>query len=95
MPKKFKGLFQTILVVWAFVFIIWVNKIYLFETEKHGIILTTTVTVYSEPAENTTELFVIHEGTKVKILRPSGDWLEVRLIDGKTGWLKNNVLDTI
>lgn len=92
---KFKGIFLSFLFCMIFVLTIWLNKIYLFETEKHGVILIPTVTVYAEPAENTTELFVIHEGTEVSILRSSGNWLEVRLIDGKTGWLVNEVLDTI
>jgi tetratricopeptide (TPR) repeat protein len=92
---RFKGLFVTLLVCWIFILLIWTTKIYLFETEKQGVILSTSVTVYAEPAANTTELFVIHEGTIVNILRSSGEWLEVRLIDGKTGWLSGNVLEVI
>lgn len=92
---KFKSLFNTVLVIWLFALVIWANKIYLFESEIHGVILLSTVTVQAEPSDNTTELFVIHEGTKVKINRSSGDWFEIQLIDGKTGWLKNNALEKI
>lgn len=92
---KWKSLFVTFLVLWLFLLTIWINKIYLFETEKYGVILASTVTVHAEPAADTTELFVLHEGTRVKVLRISNSWLEIRLADGKTGWLQSDVLEII
>ena len=92
---KWKTAFVASLVLWLLLLTIWINKIYLFETEKYGVILASTITVYAEPAENTTELFVLHEGTRVKIERTSSGWFEIRLADGKTGWLVNNVLEII
>jgi tetratricopeptide (TPR) repeat protein len=92
---KWKSAFVTSLMVWLFLLTIWVNKIYLFETEKYGVILAPTITVHAEPAENTTELFVLHEGTRVRVERSSNGWLEIRLADGKTGWLQSSVLEII
>ena len=92
---KWKSAFVTSLVIWLFLLTVWLNKIYLFETEKYGVILASTITVHAEPAENTTELFVLHEGTRVKVERSSSGWLEIRLADGKTGWLKSSVLEII
>jgi tetratricopeptide (TPR) repeat protein len=92
---KWKSVFVASLILWLLLLTIWINKIYLFETEMYGVILASTTTVYSEPAENTTELFVLHEGTRVKVERASGSWYEIRLADGKTGWLINNVLEVI
>jgi len=92
---KWKSLFVTTLIVWLFLLVIWINKIYLFETEKYGVILASTITVHAEPADNTTELFVLHEGTKVKVQRASGGWYEIRLADGKTGWLDKDVIEII
>lgn len=92
---KFKALFTAVLIIWLFLLSVWISKIYLFESQKHGVILSSSVTIYAEPSDNTTELFVIHEGTKVQVNRSSNGWLEIQLIDGKTGWLKNTVLEII
>lgn len=92
---KWKSVFVTMLIIWLFLLTIWLNKIYLFETEKYGVILASTITVHAEPADNTTELFVLHEGTKVKVQRASGGWYEIRLADGKTGWLDKDVIEII
>jgi len=93
--EKLKTFFVSTLIIMVFAGSIWVSKIYQFETVDYGIILNSTVTIYSGPAENSTELFVIHEGTKVKIERSASDWYEIRLEDGKTGWLTQNVLEII
>ncbi len=92
---KMKTLFVTSLILLFLAGSVWITKIYQFETENYGIILNSTVTVFSGPADNSTELFVIHEATKVKIERIASDWYEIRLEDGKTGWLSQNVLEII
>ena len=53
-----------------------------------AIVMSPTVTVRSAPDENSTELFVIHEGTKVWIIDQVGDWLRIKIADGNNGWLK-------
>ncbi len=58
---------------------------------KHNqaIILTPSVTIKSSPDEDSgTDLFLLHEGTKVTISDELGDWREVVLSDGNSGWLK-------
>ncbi|MFC2098430.1 tetratricopeptide repeat protein [Bacteroidota bacterium] len=62
---------------------------------KHNqaIILTPSVAIKSSPDENSgTDLFLLHEGTKVTIADELGDWREVVLSDGNRGWLKENDL---
>jgi len=53
------------------------------------------VSVVSEPALDGTEVFILHEGTKVKINRILNGWLEISIPDGKTGWLEKRSLDMI
>lgn len=60
-----------------------------------AIIMSPTVTVRSAPDENSTELFVIHEGTKVWIIDQVGDWLRIRIADGNNGWLKLSEVEKI
>lgn len=52
-----------------------------------ALVSASSVTVESSPDESGTDLFLIHEGTKVFIKEHIGDWTRIRLSDGKTGWL--------
>ncbi len=63
-------------------------------TKHHqAIILTPSVTIKSSPDEDSgTDLFLLHEGTKVTISDELGDWREVVLSDGNSGWLKETDL---
>ena len=58
--------------------------------EREGIIFTPTVTVKSSPSENSVDLFVIHEGTKVQILDNLENWTEIKIANGSVGWLKKS-----
>lgn len=67
-------------------------------THSHtdGIIFATAVTVKSSPSESSTDLFIIHAGSKVEILDNTlHDWYEVKLEEGKQGWIPTNVLEVI
>ena len=61
-----------------------------------AIILTPSVTVKSSPSEKSTDLFLIHEGSKVEILDGSmKDWMEVKFEEGKQGWIPVNAAEVI
>lgn len=61
-----------------------------------GIITSSSVTVKSTPAESGNDLFVIHEGTHVDIQDDSmKEWAEVRIADGKVGWVPKKSFERI
>ena len=62
-----------------------------------GAIVTRPVTtVQSSPGRDSAkDLFVLHEGTKVKVLDSVGDWRNIELADGRQGWLPEADLDVI
>ncbi|MBO4442117.1 MAG: tetratricopeptide repeat protein [Bacteroidaceae bacterium] len=61
-----------------------------------AIIMSPSVTVKSTPSGAGTDLFIIHEGRKVKILDSSmKEWVEIRLEDGNTGWIPVNAMEII
>jgi tetratricopeptide (TPR) repeat protein len=61
-----------------------------------AIIMSPSVTVKSTPSSAGTDLFIIHEGRKVKILDSTmKEWVEIRLEDGNTGWIPVNVMEII
>ena len=65
-------------------------------TLREAVILAAKVDVMSGPGEQGgTEVFSLHEGTKVTLDRESGEWIEIILPDRKGGWVKNEVLGVI
>jgi tetratricopeptide (TPR) repeat protein len=60
-----------------------------------AVVMTPTITVKGEPNTSSTDLFIIHEGTKVYIMDVIGDWNEIKLSDGKTGWLHKKDIEPI
>lgn len=63
--------------------------------QKAAIVYAQTVTLKSTPDSSGTDLFVLHEGTKVWIKSTLGSWYEVRTEDGNTAWLPSNAIEKI
>lgn len=63
--------------------------------QHNAIIYESSVTVKSEPGENSTELFVLHEGTRVSVLETTSDWTCIQLPNGNKGWLKTEEIKGI
>ena len=61
-----------------------------------AIILSPSVTVRSTPSESGTSLFILHEGHKVEVKDDSmREWKEIRLEDGKVGWVPATAIEVI
>lgn len=61
-----------------------------------AIIMQPSVTVKSTPDDSGTDLFVLHEGTKVYINDNSmKGWKEVSLEDGSRGWVSTESIEVI
>lgn len=56
--------------------------------QHEAIVFTQTVNIKSSPDENSKDIFVLHEGTKVKLLDVLADWQEIRIANGSVGWIK-------
>lgn len=67
----------------------------IFTDSREAIILAGSETAKSTPDESGTEVFVIHEGTKVKIRSTLGEWSEVKLEDGNVGWIRTSAFEVI
>ncbi|MEP2936402.1 MAG: tetratricopeptide repeat protein [Gilvibacter sp.] len=62
------------------------------QAKRFGIIFEEAIDVKSEPTPSGEFAFELHEGTKVSIVDQDQDWLLIRLIDGKEGWVPSEVL---
>jgi hypothetical protein len=60
-----------------------------------GIILAPSVVVRSSPSTTGTELFILHEGTKIKVNEEVSGWQNIRVIDGREGWIKASDFESI
>ena len=66
------------------------------ETKQGAIVIAPTVNVKKTPAVSGTDVFVIHEGTRVDITdRGMKQWRGVKLADGREGWLKTSQIEEI
>ena len=63
---------------------------------RGAIIIQSVVPVKSTPTQGGTDLFILHEGTKVNIKDDSMDgWKEIRMADGKEGWVQTSQIELI
>ena len=62
---------------------------------EYAIIFSPSVTIKGSPDKSGTELFLLHEGTKVKVIDSLGDWRNIQLSYGNEGWLKKEDIEMI
>jgi len=62
---------------------------------RSAIIFSPSVNGKSSPDESGTDLFVLHEGSKVYIEDEVGKWYEIKLSDGNKGWVPSDCLSII
>ena len=66
------------------------------ENRNGAIVVSSSVSIYKSPADNADTPFVLHEGTRVDITdRSIKGWREVRIADGREGWLHENTIEEI
>ncbi|MDR2815210.1 MAG: tetratricopeptide repeat protein [Proteiniphilum sp.] len=60
-----------------------------------AIVMAGAATVNASPDANSSQLFELHEGTKVKIRNSDGNWFEIRIADGSVGWIRQQEVEII
>ena len=62
---------------------------------KFAIVYANEINIQSEPNLRSETVFKLHEGTKVQVMDVVEDWKQIKLTDGKTGWIPRKVLKEI
>ena len=62
---------------------------------RDAIVMTGVVTVKSSPDKSGTDLFQLHEGTKVVVKSTLGKWTEIKLGNGNIGWVEQENIENI
>ena len=70
------------------------NKSLVYDS-REAVIFAPSVNGKSSPDSSGTDLFVLHEGSKVTIEDNLGEWYEIKLSDGNKGWVPSNCLEII
>ena len=90
----FGGLAVLVLMVFALIFAAWQKRDYV--RADDAVVMRPVVPVKSAPSgADTKDLFILHEGTCVEVLDSVGDWCNVKLSDGREGWLKKDGISII
>ncbi|MBQ9891873.1 MAG: BatD family protein [Bacteroidales bacterium] len=67
-----------------------------FIRHDEAIVLKAVSSVKSSPSQDgSKDLFILHEGTKVKVLDSVGSWINIELSDGREGWIPSADIETI
>lgn len=68
----------------------------LLENRTGAIVTAMSATAKSTPSLSGTDLFVLHEGTKVEIVDDSmAGWKKIKLADGRDGWMEVSKMEMI
>ncbi len=58
-----------------------------YKSEQPAIVFAQESLVKSEPNERSSEVFLLHEGTKVMVLEDLEEYIKIEIADGKSGWV--------
>lgn len=58
-----------------------------YNAEQPAIVFASECLVKSEPNNRSTEVFLLHEGTKIQVVEGLEEYSKIELADGKTGWV--------
>ncbi|MBQ8062275.1 MAG: BatD family protein [Bacteroidales bacterium] len=86
------GIVLLILSLCCLGFSVWQKQAY--SSDDSAIVMLPVSSVKSSPSGGK-DLFIIHEGTKVKILDSVGSWMNISLADGRQGWIDGEALEEI
>jgi tetratricopeptide (TPR) repeat protein len=60
-----------------------------------AVVIATIATAKNSPDPQSSDAFVIHAGLKVRVTEAIGEWIRIRLADGKVGWVQMSVTERI
>lgn len=90
----YSGILMLLLAGMSLGFSLWQKTDYM---KADSAIVTSPVSaVKSSPSgESAKDLFILHEGTKVRISDEVGEWRNIELADGRQGWMRSDEMEII
>ena len=90
----FTGIVLLLMAASSLSFSLWQKNDYV--KVEGAIVMRPVSSVKSSPSsESSQDLFVLHEGTKVKVIDQVGSWNNIELADGRQGWIPSSDIEAI
>ena len=93
--KKLVFFIAILLLITSGSFVVFSYKMKKFSSENKQAIVVKNATMNSSPEFDSEDLYILPEGIKVSILNKSDDWYEIKLSNGKIGWLTTENIEKI
>lgn len=89
----YSGVVMIVFLIFTNIFA--VNQKDKIENRNTAIIMAGSAPVVSSPTGTSKELFILHAGTKVDVLKQDGNWFEIEIDNGSIGWIQKDKLEII
>ncbi len=90
----FTGIVMILFAAFSLGFAVWQKNDYM--RADDAIVMRPVTSVKSSPSsEAAKDLFILHEGTKVKVIDTVGSWNNIELADGRQGWIPSADIEII
>lgn len=66
-----------------------------YENERPAIIFSEVAEVKGEPKASSSDVFLLHEGTKVYVYETLDNWKKIELTDGSEGWIESSAIKEV
>lgn len=66
-----------------------------FQAASQAVVMTESVSVKSAPERGGSDIFILHEGTKVDVISAFDGWAEIVIADGNKGWLPQDAIELV
>ena len=64
------------------------KQVQYFHNHKEAIVFESVLPIKNKPGTKSETVFEVHSGTKIGVLKSTGGWLKVRLLNGHEGWVQ-------
>ena len=66
-----------------------------YKNERPAIVFAEVVSVKNEPRVSGSDVFILHEGTKVFVEEALENWKKIQLTDGTEGWIEESAIKEV
>ncbi|MCF7800381.1 MAG: hypothetical protein K9N34_00040 [Candidatus Marinimicrobia bacterium] len=73
----------------------WTVDRYRLDSREQIVVMTDEVQIHSAPVETSKVLFILREGMEGTVRERTDGWCEIKLADGKTGWIPTHAIASI
>jgi len=67
---------------------IFAAQIHKLKIQTPAVVLSKEAPVRFEPSEDATDYYQLYEGHTVRVIKPGGQWCQIKRPDGKSGWVR-------